>query len=314
MENILTFLGDEMNGDSWENLCNECCRIYYKDDHYTEIPAASLGDAGIEGFTASGIVTQCYCPERKYSDDELYEHQRDKMTKDIGKLLKNRERLKKLGVPVITEWHFLIPEYKDKRILEHAEQKRKEVLEEKRKNPLKYDYISEDFRIWIKTAANYRVEITRLIRGTLTEVKLNLAVLKTDKVNWSRCDSEKVENIKRKVKAIIGEDSEDLEDLVNMYMNCYINGIEILNMLREDFPDVYEDIVQLEQTYRKEVRIKTMMNTNKEINSQLFNKILDDFGNELEKSFKYLNSASIMELKLDIVAGWLADCSMKFRG
>ena len=33
-------------------------------------------------------------------------------------------------------------------------------------------------------------------------------------------------------------------------------------MLREDFPDVYEDIVQLEQTYRKEVRIKTMMNTN----------------------------------------------------
>ena len=314
MENILTFLGDEMNGDSWENLCNECYRIYYKDDHYTEIPAASLGDAGIEGFTASGIVTQCYCPERKYSDDELYEHQRDKMTKDIGKLLKNRERLKQLGVPVITEWHFLIPEYKDKRILEHAEQKRKEVLEEKRKNPLKYDYISEDFRIWIKTAANYRVEITRLIRGTLTEVKLNLAVLKTDKVNWSRCDSEKVENIKRKVKAIIGEDSEDLEDLVNMYMNCYINGIEILNMLREDFPDVYEDIVQLEQTYRKEVRIKTMMNTNKEINSQLFNKILDAFGNELEKSFKYLNSASIMELKLDIVAGWLADCSMKFRG
>ena len=60
----------------------------------------------------------------------------------------------------------------------------------------------------------------------------------------------------KKVKAIIGEDSEDLEDLVNMYMNCYINGIEILNMLREDFPDVYEDIVQLEQTYRKEVELR----------------------------------------------------------
>lgn len=314
MENILNFLGNEMDGDSWESLCNECYRIHYKDDHYTEIPAASLGDAGIEGFTASGVVTQCYCPERQYSDDELYEHQRSKMTKDIGKLLKNGERLKKLGVPVIKEWHFLIPEYRDKRIIEHAEQKRIEILEEKRKNPQKYDYIADDFKIWIKTAANYRVEITRLIRGTLTDVKLNFAVLKTDEIKWSTCDSEKVENIKRKVKAIIGDANDDLDNLVNMYLNCYMNGINILNMLHDNFPDVYEDIVQLEQTYRKEVQLKTMMNTKKEINSQLFNEILDDFGDKLEKDFKYLNSASIMELKLDIVSGWLADCSMKFRG
>ena len=35
----------------------------------------------------SGIAYQCYCPEKSYSDDELYVHLRDKVTKDIGKLI-----------------------------------------------------------------------------------------------------------------------------------------------------------------------------------------------------------------------------------
>ena len=95
-----------MNGNAWEDLCVKCYRIRYQNENYTYIPAAQGGDAGIEGFTQNGIVHQCYCPEREYSDDELYAHQRDKLTKDIDKLLNNGERLKKLGVPTIVEWHF----------------------------------------------------------------------------------------------------------------------------------------------------------------------------------------------------------------
>ena len=314
MENILTFLGSDLDGDSWEKLCNECYRIHYDKEHYTEIPAASQGDAGIEGFTITGIVTQCYCPERAYSDEDLYAHQRDKMTKDIAKLLNNGERLIKLGVPMIHEWHFLVPEYLDKRIVEHAEKKRKEVLQTKASSPKKYEYIADDFVILIKTAANYRVEITRLLRETLTDVKLNFAVLHTDLMNWEECDSVKVANIEKKVKAIVGQENDDIKEFVDMYLGFYMKGLSILNMLRENFLDIYEDIVQLEQTYKKEVQIKTMLNTKNEINSQLFLEILNDFGQKLEKDFNYLNSASIMELKLDLVSGWLADCSMRFRG
>lgn len=34
-----------------------------------------------------GGINQCYCAERDYSENELYIHQRDKMTHDINKLL-----------------------------------------------------------------------------------------------------------------------------------------------------------------------------------------------------------------------------------
>jgi hypothetical protein len=315
---ILEFIDGPLNGESWEKLCNSCYRNKYQDEHFTEIPAVHNGDAGIEGFTRTGRVYQCYCPEREYSDDELHNHLRDKMTKDINKLisLKYAERLKELGVPRIKEWHFVIPQYKDSRILKHAETKRKEVLEIKKEQPKKYEYIDDEFVIIIKQAEDLKVELSRIIRTTLSDMKLNLAIYHTSSPDWSKCDSEKVSNIKRKVKAIMGdvdESNSDYNDIVDTYIDSYIKGIEILRVLRVSFAEVYEDIYILEQSYKKQVSLKTKMNTDSSINARLFNEILDDFQSKLEQQFTYLNTASVMELKIDLISGWLADCSMEFR-
>ncbi|OME78660.1 hypothetical protein BK120_23255 [Paenibacillus sp. FSL A5-0031] len=315
---ILKFIDTPLDGKSWEKLMNSCYRMKFQDEHFTEIPAVYGGDAGIEGFTRKGRVYQCYCPERGYTDDDLHGHLRDKMTKDIGKLTtpKYADRLRGLGVPAIKEWHFVIPEYKDSRIISHAETKRKEVIALKNADPSNYDYIDDDFIIVIKQAEDFKVEISRMIRTTLTDMQLNIAIHHTTAApNWSQCESEKVNNIKRKVKAVMGdvdESDEDYIDLVNMYINSYINGIEIMKVLRVSYSEVYEEIFILEQSYKKQVSFKTRMNTNSSINAQLFNEILDDFQKKLEQ-FKYLNMASIMELKIDLISGWLADCSMQFR-
>ena len=57
--------------------------------------AYSNGDLGIEGFTRTGKVFQCYCPEAPYEADELYEKQRDKINKDLNKLIKYKDELRK---------------------------------------------------------------------------------------------------------------------------------------------------------------------------------------------------------------------------
>ena len=180
----MTFFEGPMTGDIWEDLCVQCYRIRYQDFHYNDIPAVYKGDAGVEGFTRNGIVHQSYCPEREYSDDELYEHQRDKMTRDINKLLGNADRLQKLGVPTIVEWHFNIPEYKDSRILVHAETKRLEVLKAKNDNPSVHSHIADSFQIIIKIAEDFKVEISRILRTTITNMRLNLAVQHTESPDW----------------------------------------------------------------------------------------------------------------------------------
>ncbi|TVX93272.1 hypothetical protein [Paenibacillus agilis] len=316
---MLDFIDSYLTGDAWEELCKSCFRMKYHEEHFTDIPAVHGGDGGIEGFTRTGRVYQCYCPEREYSDDELYNHLRDKMTKDINKLvaLQYAKRLKDLGVLNIKEWHFVIPKYKDSRIVAHAETKRKEVLAMKKNNPKDYDYIDDSFAILIKTAEDFKVEITRIIRTTITDVKLNFAIYHVNKPDWSKCDSEKAANIKRKVKAVMGEvdeSDEDFNDLVSMYIEAYIKGLEILRVLREGYPEVFEDIHMLEQSYKKQVKMTTRLNLDSSMNSKVFNDILNDFQKTLEQQFKYLNAASIMELKLDLISGWLADCSMQFKG
>lgn len=317
VSNITGLIEGYMNGNAWEELCVKCYRIRYQSDNYTEIPAISGGDAGIEGFTNKGIVHQCYCPERDYSDNELYEHLRDKLTNDIEKLKNNADRLKKFGVPQIIEWHFNIPLYKDARIITHAESKRQEVIKDKKENPLKYEHISDDFKIVIKTADDFSLEISRIIRTSLTDMKLNLEITHTDNIDWTKCDSIKVSNIRRKIKTVmlLEEDNDALNNLVRIYVECYINGLEIMGNLRVKFPEIYEDIFKLAQSYKRDVTIKTLMNTDKKMNASLFHEMLDEFHRKLEKDFsKILTEASIGELKQDLVASWLADCSLEFRG
>ena len=316
MSDIMTFIEGYMTGNAWEELCVKCYRLRYQKEHYTAIPAVQGGDAGFEGFTQNGIVHQCYCPERVYSDNDLYAHQRDKLTADIEKLMANGDRLKRLGVPPIVEWHFNIPEYKDPRILSHAQSKQQEVLTAKKKNPILFAHISDDFKILVKIAEDFEPEISRIIRTNLTDMKLNFAVQHLENPDWSKCDSQKVANIRRKVGAVmhVDEKDPDLNDVVNIYIDYYIAGLEIMNDLQLHFPEIYEELYKLEQSYKREVSLKTRMNTDRQLNQRLFNNILDEFQEKLEKDFsKMLTQASVVELKQDLVASWLADCSMEFR-
>lgn len=305
------------SGEEWEKLCNSCYRMRYQEFGYQEIPAVYRGDGGIEGFTKNGIVYQCYCPEKDYTDDELYEHMRNKMTKDVSKFISKEYEavLKGLGIHDVREWHFVVPQYKDRRILEHAEKKRKEVLEYKKNNSKQCDYISDDFTITVKVIDDFKPELFRIIRNDY-EPKIDLTILRKKTVDWANCDNVKVNNVKRKIKAVmndIDDNDEDYIDIVNSYMESYVVGIELMEKLRAEQIDIYEQIVGLETTYKRQVEIKTKTNTDSSINQKLFTEIIDDFQRILEKEFPYLPSSSIGELKDDMISSWLADCSMQFK-
>lgn len=113
---------------------------------------------------------------------------------------------------------------------------------------------------------------------------------------------------------VYDDTNEALNQVVVFMLNCYISGLEIMNSLRINFPEIYEDIFQLEQSYKREVSLKTLMNTDRAMNRLLFDNILNDFQSKLERDFsRRFTQASIGELKQDLVASWLADCSMEFR-
>ena len=314
---ILDFIRDNLNGDTWEKWCDACYRDRYQSEHFIKVPADHKGDAGIEGYTLSGVVYQCYCPEKDYTVNELHDHLRNKVTTDIGKLLHkgNAERLKKLGVPPIIEWHFVIPEYRDKRIVEHLEEKRKEILKAIEDNPTQYSYIDPRIRLIPKTAEDFKVEFVRLIRNPLVDLSLNSAVKTLNPIDWTKCPTEKINNIKRKILAIMKttEDDEDYQVMVRDWAEAYLTGIEIMNKLQKSCGTIYEDLFALEQQYKKDVSTRSRMNPDHSLNYQLFNEILSQFESSLRKQFNCFSEDIILELRRDLVSGWLADCSLQFK-
>lgn len=314
---ILDFIRDNLDGDSWEKWCDACYRDRFQDQNFIKIPAEHLGDAGIEGFTLSGIAYQCYCPEKDYSDDELFTHLRNKVTKDVGKLIDkdNAKRLKELGVHQIKEWHFVTPEYKDKRIIEHLEKKRKEVVIAASIDPKTFSYIDPQIRLVPKVAEDFKIELVRLIRNPLVDIKLNTAVKSVNDPDWVACPAEKIDNIKRKIKAImkVEENDSTFKEMIVYWAEAYLKGIEIMSALQESCGAIYEDLFDLEQQYKKDVSMQSRMNPDHSLNYKLFMDILKQFENTLRKQFECFSEPSIMELKRDLVSGWLADCSLQFK-
>lgn len=314
---ILDFIRDNLDGDSWEKMCDSCYRDRYQDQNFVKIPAEYMGDTGIEGFTSTGIVYQCYCPEKNYSNDDLYEHLRNKVTKDIAKLIDrdNAKRLKDIGVKIIKEWHFVIPEYKDKRIVEHLEKKRKEVVAAAHADPKTFSYIDPGIQLVPKIAEDFKVELVRLIRNPLVDIKLNAAVKSIQSLDWSTCPAEKIENIKRKLRAIMSADEQDasLKEMIAFWAEAYLKGIEIMRILQESCGTIYEDLYDLEQQYKRNVAIRSHMNPDHSLNYPIFMDILEKFEQSIKEQFECFSAPTIMELKIDLVSGWLADCSLQFK-
>lgn len=106
---------------------------------------------------------------------------------------------------------------------------------------------------------------------------------------------------------------QDFEQMVNIFAESYVHGIEIMRKLRETYSVVYENIFELEQQYKTTVSVKSMLNPDKSLNNQLFNDILEDFESKLKENVPGLSPTSIMEFRMDLVCGWIADCSLNFK-
>ena len=301
-----------MTSIEWEELIDSCYSIRYP-GKWHKVPSSYMGDCGIEGYTDDGIVYQCYYPEQLYSNDELYEHQRDKLTTDIAKIFESSyiNKLNSiLGRVRIKEWHLVVPEYKDRRIIEHANRKEVFYLDVLKNNSSQYPHIDKSLRITVMQADCFIEEISRTIRSRNNKIKLR--VDPTVEIDYSSCDVDKVKNIKRKLKAIQPNLSdESLNKIVNIYIEYYLEGVALLNKLRVELPSIFKQLHEILLAYKSEAEVKTALNVNSAMNKTVFDNIMDEFSKELEQ-LNIFDRSTVIKLKNDIIAGWLADCSMEF--
>ena len=184
----------DFNGTTWEEFCQICFKRKYEADGYQEMPAWQ-GDLGIEGFTRSGILFQCYCPDEEYAPDDLYEKQRDKITTDLKKLVSNEHELKNyLKTIKVKQWIFVTPGYKKKDIVKHCQDKAVEYRK------LNLSILDSSFDVLIYDIDFFATEIPLVLDYRKQKIEINPSTQKSDTeiADWKSKEISLVENAIRK--------------------------------------------------------------------------------------------------------------------
>lgn len=293
-----------MEGDQWERYCQILLRMRYPD--YQQVPARFGGDYGIEGFTYSGLTFQCYCPDEDPSGIDLYKKQRNKITKDVNKLVKNAAKISNLGAGTIKEWHFLTPEFNNHNLLSHCRDKECLV---KRMN---LATIHNDFRISIKTEDDYIAERQVYIGTSGHRVQPAHDEPNSDDVDkLLATDNQIVRNIKMKLAKLKGTSENLQENLTRQLVSDYIVGQGELETLNERFPSTYRSILQLKSAKESQLAIQILSSADN--HGTILHTILKEYESKLSVEFSgSLSSALIARLSTGAISDWLGRCPLDF--
>jgi hypothetical protein len=218
--------------NDWEQHIQQVLKLRYAQPvgSYQHIPADIKGDCGLEGFAIDGTAYQCYACQNWTDFSVLLDHQKNKMTVDIGKLLKNEaELLTILGDIRIGIWNFVLPFWNDKELLKHARKKQMEVRDKQPK------HVKTDFRITIITGEEFLIEKQMLAKQDLYKFDVKeLPDTVATAATWMDANKglELVTNLTRKASVIAkGKTAKMRQNLLNQMVKDYTAGSVVLSKL-----------------------------------------------------------------------------------
>ncbi|MGG3838078.1 hypothetical protein ABEV00_13810 [Paenibacillus thiaminolyticus] len=301
------------NGDTWEEACQLFLKRKYEIDGYQEMSAHTHGDLGIEGFTRSGVVFQCYCPDEEYESRKLYEAQRDKITSDLNKLLKNKKELVRyLGNTKITKWIFLTPIVRNKELVSHCQEK---AMEFRDKSEMK-DILDDEFDVLVQDE-EFFVEEMLYVKAVLNEkIDVNVATPSVEEIiNWKECEAESVQILFKKIAKLF-EGNSNVHVLTNRYVDLVIRnlikGQNIMNELRDSHPTLLEKIVRIKSRIETHIEQELLLTSLQP--KEFIKSIQEKYRSALEsESFGKLISFVLQEdVMREAESDWLVRCPLDF--
>lgn len=295
------------DGNSWEEFCQVCLKLKYESEGYQELPAWQ-GDLGIEGFTRTGKVFQCYCPDEDYEPQTLYEKQRNKITTDLEKLKKNELQLKGyLNGILIKQWIFLTPMYKNKELVKHCQTKASQF-----KN-MNLEILAQNFDVLIHDIDFFTAQIP-IVKGS-TNNKLEILVERDESkdVDWKATNIDLVNHAITKHGKRISNSSnkeEKINKLTNFTIGDFLNEQQLITQWKNLNPSDYEKFLRLVGDYEKTVEELCITNTND--NNLLYERIKRELKERLINNFPYLEDITLHKLIKGVIADWILRCPLNF--
>lgn len=291
------------NPDDWQQTVNLWLRTRHLSD-YQKVPDKHVGDFGIEGFSTDGNVYQAYAPDAMTTTLELYEKQRDKITKDISKFCANRTELAKMfGTMKVRRWILTVPSFDSALLVQHAATKTKEVLD------LNLPYVAEDFRVLVFDEDDFAVERAKVLSAGLHQLQVNTVEPSIDVVEtWTQTNATFVVTATEKLQTLVTEPKR--EKFVHELARLYVRGETTLLALDNDYPTIANSARRIkaerEQTLEAESLISNAPSTAR------LGDVRQAFAVSLHDQIPGMSLEVAERLAWEATADWIFRCPLSF--
>lgn len=304
-----TTIGD-FDGNSWETFCQQCFRLKYETEGYQYMPAIN-GDYGIEGFTRTGLVFQCYCPDNNTDSNTLYEAQRDKITADLKKLETYETHLKSyIRENLIKRWILVTPEYRKKDLVRHCRIKAEEYKK------LNLSILDPEFDVLIHDLDNFTKEIPSVLNYFSRGIDFAPENLDDKRqMQWENTSISLVENANRKNRLLLGSQTtagleQKTDKLTNITIKDKLDGDSIVNSWQTYYPEDYEKFLRVVDIIEREVTATCLIPTDN--NWERYKEFKAIVYKELKETFSNLSETMLLSLTSKVIADWILNCPIDF--
>ncbi len=288
----------------WEKFCEVMLRKHFSAKHFYLVPDQDGGDLGIEFYTTTGTIFQCYYPDKNIAMAEYKRRVQKKINDDLKKLSTNKDKITELlGDVVIDQWVLLIPENKSKDLISYCHRKEREVI----KKGLSF-IDNKEFTVKIETAESYP-DAKLYAQGVYSKaVHVPISEVTEEETKlWMEGHSEFSGNISRKSNAIVGSSSEGFQGKV---VTKYIQIEKFLDHLRDNYPDLHHLIEDSARAQLEKMQEGAVLES--DIDRNFIKHILKDNEEAFEKFSQYMSDHNVQTLSFGFLSKWLAECYMDF--
>jgi hypothetical protein len=224
------------------------------------------------------------------------------MSADIRKFCTNQADLQALfGQTLISRWIFVVPRHDSARLSQRAEMKAAEV----RAKGL--GYVRPDFAINIITDEYFLLERSQLLAEGLRQIHVaSNEMPQADIYGWAADNDNLVRTLDGKI-GVLPRTAEEKTVLRNRFLKHFLDGQNVLQHLKEQYPVLYEIAVKTKESRAEFLRTASLTQ------DLTISSVLQSFGVELLDAVKGVDRTTAELLAHAAVAEWLLLCPLQPR-
>jgi hypothetical protein len=291
-------------GDEWQAFALQLVQRRHGPENVQIVPDSVGGDAGLEFFTTSGCLYQCYAPEEVSDVKKAASAMKAKAARDLPKLVKNKEKIEAIlsGVSA-NRWILLCPFLDNKEVVADVRNRGLAVKSEG------LSFVASNFEALCHSQEDFAGEIEQLKALSLgPPLSVNIPTSSDVLAVGGTSVGAKIDE---KLARAYGPSATDVQIAArrDAYVKAHLYRENALDQLRRNHSVLWERAFQSLEAEETRMVAEGAGSTLPAEQLQLSTKRIEE---SLTKALPKLPSGVVTQVALGTVSDWLIRCPLDF--